>query len=1314
MKHRHHQSTFKLWTKAVSLVISVSFVHGQILWASPEVPPALRPVALEESSDPDDGMSRRNFFKTSIAAAVAAWVSSTGVAQSQAPPAAKGIAASRAQRAKEVGNIREQQARIFNNYGLTSRIAYNQLDTSYHRRQVKKRYEHELTSEGAAIESEEGMRVAQAQKKMLAALGDYLKAADEATRNHQFADVNGSIQSYFDAEIAYLGRIEEYNKKQQENSHRLFRKGGKSLQSHESVGDICAISAARRAQMEQWRQIYSDLAILGAPLPSFHIIPVDNFKGGVWNAISQLVNPNPLTDPEERRSAFERIRAATKKILELECDTISCSVRIKQRYVEWLQDNLKLKKKFVSEKQLNREKRLLAAQESTAIVKIGFLCAQINQIEGGKGLFDMLNFAVFKHMDILVEKARVAGALSDEDAQWAHSMFRKGFVSESGAAAAKQNAVYHAAAQRISEITRALADQYSAMGLAVPAQTTKAPAVLNPSSVHAHLPAGNRLLRSETAQETQARAQATENNRNYANDKVIVIGSLENYPPSPLAPSSVTGLALEGSPLGVTASGISVAQRHEETMRAAMTSETHDMLGRGFTDFQQFVTAAPTPIPQSLSPQEVKTRSDNNRKLNKDQLDQLVRMYSITEASIRLAAEWTLQRKEYFTSEEEREDMRNQLRLARVMRLRAKLLETEKDIIELKEGTPEYAHARKDYDGTVMSILEAEHSRLIKRLEALKKRRDATHKLFRSFVGNEADLMYRDADVEECLAASNQLDAQIEWFQSLRRLGLPLGSPDFSPSSMMPIKILQQLAEKGANHAKFHGNIRKVEKDGKESLVGIASVSRTLPLGNVVYISGRRFGEGTRYERQPKGGFLPRSRIVKVGCDLLALLPGTHPDSIGTAYVETESVIPRLQMESGMYRIAKVGDFYGVDENQQPELLGRDPKNPDLDVVAQPAYDVVAINGEDHLVQIGVYVRRAKRPQGGASGYTFEPDKDLALKGREPTYGTFRGDGDTIDLGPGKKLTARVVKGRNPDGTPRWSVQYEGIIREPEKMERRKAPRFKRLQKQAAVDIEAQKAIVDLERELRRDIEAELRSIAEVYNGLDIRFSYEFGTSEVFGILKSIRKGLDMVDRIDGGLIRNATSLPTRHIHISLNQDGSVRVKIDGVREGPPINIPSDADIQSCLWREIVVSYLGVSRLPKAEQSVWDQLLLPEPDDRDAQFRRALRVYLELEPFSATEENKAEQLRQCAYVRSLLKTGLKGLPERRALLDEQAWDKFKISLAAVGIVAGEVALELLTKRLLTEANRVVEQEPRPRTQDVELELGFQKSSLKSL
>jgi hypothetical protein len=63
MRHKPYPSTFKHWIKATSLVVAISFLHGQVFLGDIPKAYALRPLALAEVKESNHGLSRRDFLK---------------------------------------------------------------------------------------------------------------------------------------------------------------------------------------------------------------------------------------------------------------------------------------------------------------------------------------------------------------------------------------------------------------------------------------------------------------------------------------------------------------------------------------------------------------------------------------------------------------------------------------------------------------------------------------------------------------------------------------------------------------------------------------------------------------------------------------------------------------------------------------------------------------------------------------------------------------------------------------------------------------------------------------------------------------------------------------------------------------------------------------------------------------------------------------------------------------------------------------------------------------------------------------------------
>jgi len=343
---------------------------------------------------------------------------------------------------------------------------------------------------------------------------------------------------------------------------------------------------------------------------------------------------------------------------------------------------------------------------------------------------------------------------------------------------------------------------------------------------------------------------------------------------------------------------------------------------RGTVDAQQTMPDEATPLPRRLTREEIEYHTGEIKRLHKDFMD-------LSMAKFSLWADWNAEVGEFYlnykyASEGQKDDAVWLLNLAKYQRLETDLLDGERRLLDLEEGTPEYDRAVKAYEDTVMALLHERLRFVNERIPHMEKRETGLRK-----AGIEDPSKFYGSEKEGLELVRDMIEMQIEWFETLRSIRAPVVHPDFAPRAVISVQEIQKLTERlltGKPRAENVGWVTYIDENDEERLVRIVTPGK-IAMGNVVYSKGfGRFGENVIYIQGEKG-VAPAESVAMVHCDIAGFLPSDDPGSITYAYVALGGPALRLQMSSGDYMLMGLKGTFTMDP--QPILVGVDPKSPE-------------------------------------------------------------------------------------------------------------------------------------------------------------------------------------------------------------------------------------------------------------------------------------------------------------------------------------------------------------------------------------------------
>jgi len=904
-------STVKLWIRALSLVVAVLFTGQQVLLAAPSAFDSLRPLAVEERDNAGpDGTSRREFLKHSIATAAAiagAGLTASGVTAVNAPAAEITSDSSQIHQ-----DILIQQRIILANSGLP---IWPGAWASFRQRgggSTDSLFE----QEAARIESEEGLKFTQAQEKMLLALGTYSGAQGDAARSKALQGLLDTIVSdspgswfsaataYWQAKAALAKRIAKSAEKrwQEDKENKPMiptprRKVDDAIDAQviadSSLNEICAM-----------RQIYKDLILIGCPLPSFQITlspffnstlsanlgiaPVRDNPISVWDALPPVVGARraPIRDTAQ---ALKRIADNLKTIMRSKIRSLETQNRTRDRELAIQKileisklDISALEKETASYNEINNTQIQLLRSQIEAIDKMitadgDFTITDSSQLAASVVQWNRRIEQTFTNLDVIkslmrwtAEEQKTYSIMEFYMIELKHKKFNE-----------EVNLDICKILSECSQVIRELGDNFRDMGFAVPL-----PGALE--QVNGFLgfqrfvtPAPVPLEKPLTVQEIdKCTADIKRLQLRYLELRALLKEKLA---------SERTRQAGVEKRLADGENELAETQKKESEKKAKAEMA---WLERRFRE----------KIEEAAGNEELIKRIETR----KQQDEKAVREEEI---KIKQDAEsWII------GNRVKKENADDELRLAHIETLEAKVLKAEIALLGSPEGTPQHKNAEQYYDGTVMELLKAKLSRIMARIPQIEKRART------SMYGE-----YFKALLQELICVRNQLRAQIKWYEDLKALGVPLCSPDFTPSGMVTVQGLAKLVKEGSQQAELLGYIKEIGADGKEIQKGVMKAGMlSLGRGTVLDNCNGTFGENTIYQRVP-GGWSPCSQYVKVHLQR-GLASAGLKDIMGETYIEIGAPLLGRQTAAGEYWVAGFERFYTISDRPIP--LGIDPKSP--------------------------------------------------------------------------------------------------------------------------------------------------------------------------------------------------------------------------------------------------------------------------------------------------------------------------------------------------------------------------------------------------
>ena len=342
---------------------------------------------------------------------------------------------------------------------------------------------------------------------------------------------------------------------------------------------------------------------------------------------------------------------------------------------------------------------------------------------------------------------------------------------------------------------------------------------------------------------------------------------------------------------------------------------------RGAFDAQQTMPDEANPLPRVPTREEIEYHTGWLEKLHKQYMDLVM-------TGIDLWADWNTEVCEYylnsrFSSEGQKDNAVHGLNLVKLQRLETALLEGERRLLDLEEGTPEYDKAVEAYENTVMELLHERLRFVDERIPHMEKRVEITRK-----AGLEGAKEWYGSEGEGLRLVRDMIEMQIEWFENIRRMNAPVGHPNFAPRVVISVQEIQRLTERllaGKPRAGLEGWVRFIDENDEERLERVIAPGK-IALGKVIYRGGfGRFMENVIYVDE-RDGARPAENIIKIHADCAGFLTADDPFSINNMYVQAGGPVLRLDMASGDYVVAGMDGFYTMDP--QPMLVGVDPDSP--------------------------------------------------------------------------------------------------------------------------------------------------------------------------------------------------------------------------------------------------------------------------------------------------------------------------------------------------------------------------------------------------